>query len=162
MDQLFLAIQTRLQDVTELKWVDFDFGQLDAYDLRPPVQFPCALIDIELPETRDQGPGAQFCRCTVTIRIAFEQPGQTHNKAPQHIREKALVIYTVLKNVHACMHGHQPPGFSKILRRGMATERRQDPLKVFSIRFETSFVEKVEKEWVEMQVTPVIDLQIEG
>ena len=66
MDQIFSAVQSRLQQkVSELKWIDFDFGQLDAYELRPPVQFPCALIDIELPETREQGPGIFTGYCVV-------------------------------------------------------------------------------------------------
>jgi hypothetical protein len=162
MEHIFTAVQDRLTaKVEELKWVDYDFGQLDVYHMRPPVQFPCALIDIELPETRERGERMQQCRVALIVRIAFEQPGQTNNKTPELVKEKALSIFNILKKIHAALHGYDSAEFGKIVRRSLTTERREDPLKVFNMRFETSYTETIPKEWVETVVAPVIEMRVE-
>ena len=161
MEHIFIAVQNRLQQkVAELKWIDYDFGQLDLYHMRPPVQFPCALIEIELPETRDRGELSQQCRCTVTIRLAFEQPGQTNSKTPEPVKAKALSIFNILKKVHACMHGYGSGEFGKLLRRSLTTERREDPLKVFNMRFETSYTETIPKERITTVAAPAIVIHV--
>jgi hypothetical protein len=167
MEHVFLAVQGQLQTaVTELKWIDYDFAQLDSYQMRPPVLFPCALIDVELPECRDLGKHdgmmGQLCRCQVTVRLAFEQPGQTHNKAPEEAKEKAMTIFAALNKIRAALHGFEGEGFNKLLLRSVVTERREDPLKVFNLRFETSFTTRKTKEWVEMEVTPVIETTLDA
>lgn len=162
MEHIFTAVQQRLSEkVAELHWIDFDFGQLDSYQMRPPVQFPCALIDIELPETRDRGERMQQCRVAITLRVAFEQPGQTSQKTPQYVRDRALSIYDILKKIHAALHGYDGAEFGKIVRRSLTTERREDPLKVFNMRFETSYTETIPREWVETVITPVIEMRVE-
>ena len=44
MKQIFLSIQNRLAEIEELSYIDKDWGQLQ-YE-QPPVQWPCALIDV--------------------------------------------------------------------------------------------------------------------
>ena len=62
MEQVFLAVQAQLTSkVSELEWIDLDFQQLDSYELRPPVLFPCALIDVELPEPDKTGQRTLLC-----------------------------------------------------------------------------------------------------
>lgn len=44
MKNIFLDIQNKLSNITELKYIDKNWGQL-LYE-QPPVKFPCALLDI--------------------------------------------------------------------------------------------------------------------
>lgn len=157
MDHVFLAVQDKISEaVPEIKWVDYDFGQLEHYQLRPPVLFPCALIDIELPECSDKGNLMQQFKCIVTIRVAFEQPGQTNNKVPDSVKAKAMSIFMILDKIHSAIHGFEKEGFEKILMRSITTERRDDPLKVLNMRFETSYTIDKRKGWKMITITPVV------
>ena len=42
MKQAFLNLQEKLQELAELKYIDEDWGQLDAYSPNPPTKFPLA------------------------------------------------------------------------------------------------------------------------
>ncbi len=157
MDQIFLAVQKRIIDrVPEIKWVDFDFGQLDAYEMRPPVLFPCALIDIELPDIEDEGKDKQICSCSVTLRLAFEQPGQTNSKTPKPIMDKAMTVFAGLRKVFLAVHGLQGPDFGKLKRRSLLTEKREDPLKVFKMRFECNLTDHIVIEKPHIKLAPVV------
>jgi hypothetical protein len=157
MDHIFTAVQDRISStVPDVKWVDYDFGQLDNFSMRPPVLFPCVLIDIELPECSDMGQLQQSCKCNVTLRVAFEQPGQTNNKVSQRIKDNALAIFRILDQIHSSLHGFAGEGFNALLMRSILTEKREDPLKVLSVRFETSYITRKEKKWKEVIITPVI------
>jgi len=46
MKELLKAIYTQLKTVPAIKWIDEDFGQIDAYEGKPPVAFPCALVKL--------------------------------------------------------------------------------------------------------------------
>ena len=154
MDHIFTAIQDKLStEVPEIKWVDYDFGQLDHFTMRPPVLFPCALIDIEIPQASDRGGLSQNADVNITIRVAFEQPGQTNNRVPENIRDKALSIFRLLDKIHSALHGFEGENFNKILMRSINTERREDPLKVLNMRFISSYVISKRKELKPMMVT---------
>ena len=157
MKHVFTAIQERISEmVPEVKWVDYDCGQLDHFQLRPPVLFPCALIDTEVPECTDMAGDFQKCKCTVTIRVAFEQPGQTNSKVPQSVKDKALSIFDILDKIHSAVHGFAGNDFQKILLRSITTERREDPLKVLTMRFETSYTTQKVREYKMINLSPVV------
>ncbi len=40
MKELLKAIYMQLKTVPAIKWIDEDFGQIDAYEGKPPVAFP--------------------------------------------------------------------------------------------------------------------------
>jgi len=157
MEQVFIAVQAQLvSKVTELKWVDLDFQQIDSFELRPPVLFPCALIDVELPECRDEGELRQICRCSVTVRVAMEQLGQTHAKTPTLVKTQAMAVYALINKIRSTLHGFQGEGFNRLLLRSITAERREDPLKVFNLRFESSMVVDIPQNWVEKKLDPVL------
>lgn len=140
MEQIFISVQQKLKnDVVEVKWIDFDFGQLDFYKLRPAVAWPCVLIDLDIPAASDRGKLSQLNACNVIVRVAFEMPGQTHQATPQTVKDKAMNVFDILNKIWASLHGHQAEGFNAMLFRGMTIEKREDPLKVYQMRFETSF-----------------------
>ncbi len=140
MEHVFLAVQDMISEsIDEIKWTDYDMGQLEHYHLRPSVLFPCALIDIEVPEASDQRFPMQLFKTRVTVRIGFEVPGQTHSKTPTEVKEKAMGVFAILNKTHALLHGFEGEGFNKLLFRGVTVERREDPLKVFIMHFDTSY-----------------------
>ena len=44
--ELLDSIKTKISEISEIKYIDENWGQLDYYSAHPPVQWPCCLIDI--------------------------------------------------------------------------------------------------------------------
>ncbi len=130
-------------DVTSLQWIDYDWGQLN--DERPPVNFPCALIDIAYTECRNltEAVGAldQLVNVAVTIKLAFQHTGESHTAAPLTNRQNALQSLNVIGMVHTCLQGYNGGGTMAGLarRRGNSVPRR-DKLKVYTIIYETRII----------------------
>ena len=48
--EILKTVMERIREkVPELRWVDADEGQLDFQDSRPPVAFPCCLVELSYP-----------------------------------------------------------------------------------------------------------------
>ena len=48
--EIMKAVMDRIrQEIPALRWIDADEGQLDFQDSRPPVAFPCCLIELYYP-----------------------------------------------------------------------------------------------------------------
>lgn len=141
--QLFIALCDLLEaQVPEVRWVDADEGQLNSSGHRPPVAFPCVLIDMSYPLTEALGQGSEKIRVQFNLRVAFEGYGQTSSAAPEPVREKALERLDVLEKIHktvqwwTCDHQINP-----MRRQRVTTERRQDGLKVYTMTYESAFID---------------------
>lgn len=146
MKALFTAIADHLQNqLPAIKWIDDDYGQIDSYQLRPSVVFPCVLISINYPDTQDTGHAAdqeQIIRAQITLRLATERIAPSNNQAPPEVRSQALAHYDLQHQVYQALQGFDNGNtFTPLTRRQATTENRRDGLKVVRQIFETSFVE---------------------
>ena len=66
-------------DVTSLQWIDYDWGQLN--DERPPVNFPCALIDIAYTECRNLTEAVGALDQLVNVASLLNWPSNIQAKA---------------------------------------------------------------------------------
>lgn len=139
---LFEALISRLAIVTQLRFVAQDFGQLENYNIRPEVTFPCALIDIEQFNFSDaQNEFIQIAEGNVLIRLGMVQYTQANNLTPAQWRESALQYYEVEQEVHKVLHGWAPAGFGKMLRRFAATEKRDDDIRIRLMQYAIAFTD---------------------
>ena len=141
---LFIALCDLLEaQVPELRWIDADEGQINASNnLRPPVAFPCALIDMTYPQTDALQAGGERVRAQFNIRVAVNGGGSTSSAAPEHIREKALERLDVLEKIHRTVQWwNYDRQINPMRRQRVTTERRQDGLKVYTMTYETEFID---------------------
>lgn len=142
--QLFIALCDLLEEqVHDVRWIDADEGQLNTSNgQRPPVAFPCVLIDMTYPQTEALQMGGEKVRAQFTLRCAFEGYGQTSSAAPSPVREKALERLDILERIHKTVQwwscGHQ---INPMRRTRVTTERRNDGLKVYTMTYETAFID---------------------
>lgn len=141
MEDIYLKVVARLKTVTALKWIDFDMGQLEFFENRPAVAFPCALVDIEYPRCEDESSTEQLVTARVTLRLAFEPKGQTHGAAPSTVQTKALEVFGTVTACFEALQGWSDDQVSEFSRTGQTTERRDDNLKVIIQTWETTFTE---------------------
>ena len=57
------------------------------------------------------------------------------------MRENALQYYEVENKLFKALHGWNPTGFGKLLRRITATEKRDDDIRVRIVKFAISFTD---------------------
>ena len=142
--QIYFSISARLHtQVADLKWIDYDWGQLN--DEQPAVAYPCALIDIAYSDCKNLAAQAgdldQMVTATITIKLAFKPSGNSQVTAPATDRVVALAPLDTINDLHTALQGWNGNNTFGPLsrRRAMATPRR-DKLKVYTIVYETTFI----------------------
>jgi hypothetical protein len=136
--QLFLAIQEKIKtDVPAIRWIDQDFGQLEDYQVRPPVAFPCVLIDFNQTSYEEMNKRRQMANITFTLRLAFPAFSYAASVAPQSVRELALQYYELEQQLYECIQGFDGGGLMQdCTRSNAATEgRKDDSLRVRVLTF---------------------------
>lgn len=146
--QLFIDLCAYLKTaVPELRWIDQDFGQLEHYQVRPEVSFPCALIDFISAQYSGLANLAQVGEVAVNIRLGFAPFSQSYHAAPLDVKEKALEFYTIEQKVFEALQGWAPvkdnDNYTQpFSRQSSQTEQRdgdQQALRVRVITFTTQF-----------------------
>ena len=141
MKTIYSAVTERLKEkAKELKWIDLDEGQLEYYDERPSVAFPCVLIDIALGKCEDIYSNVQLCEASITVRIAQSIPvRRTNSVAPGSVRGTALERYDLIDKVYKVLQGFGTEEFNPLSRVRQYKETRQDGLFVYRMEFGTEF-----------------------
>lgn len=141
---LFTEIVNRIKErVTEIRFIAQDIGQLENYDIRPAVSWPCCLMDIEQTNFTEANDGnIQLAAGTINLRLGLVKYTDSNNLVPDSAMENSLQYYELEQKLYSALHGWNPDGFGKMLRRTAATERRQDDIRVRIMRFEISYVDE--------------------
>jgi hypothetical protein len=145
MKFIYTKVLARLKQIPELAWVDLDKGQLEYYDKRPAVKFPCALIGIQIPraEDMDNRKTIQQCQALVTIRLAFDYTGNTSGVTPDAELQKSLAYFDLVEKVYTYLQGFRDEkNLNPLSRQNLREERRDDGYKVISIPFSTAFIDR--------------------
>ena len=140
MKTIFKDITARLDTVKSLKWVDEDKGQLNFE--RPPVLFPCALVDIQLPRPENLNSKIQKSDLLITVRLAFDFGGNTSSITPVSARNKSLEYYDIVQEVYKALQGWATTEINPLERKGFHQEKRPDGYKVIAMPFASDFIDK--------------------
>lgn len=140
---LFIALCDLLEaQVPEVRWIDADEGQINSQNNRPPIAFPCVLIDMIYPQTEALNAQSEKIRVQFSLRIAFEGYGQTSSVAPEEVRERALERLDILEKIHRTLQWWSyERQINPLRRQRVITERRQDGLKVYNMIYESAFID---------------------
>ncbi|WP_143960242.1 hypothetical protein [Litoribacter populi] len=141
MQFIYEKVLAKLQEIPELRWIDLDKGQLDSYETRPNVNFPCALISMQLPRCEDLGAKKQQCTALVTIRLGFDFSGNTSSVTPEAERAKSLAYFDLCEKVYQKLQGWNDENINKFSRQNFREERRGDNYKVVAIPFSSGFLD---------------------
>jgi hypothetical protein len=137
-----MAVQAKITEVTSIKWVDQNYGQLDSYDIKPPVLFPCALIDLVGFTYEDQPDGRQRANGRLVISLSTAPYTPSNNVTSNERVAKALNYYDIEEAVVAALHNWTPtPGADKLLRRSVDKVEREDNIRERTLQFEVSFTD---------------------
>lgn len=155
LDGLITRIQ---QGVEEIRFIAQDVGQLENYDIRPAVSFPCLLIDLEDFNFSDNANyNLQQAEGIVSFRLGLVKYTDVNSLSTPQWRENALRYYELEHRLFNCLHGWSPVGFGRLLRRATATERREDDIRVRIAKYVISYTEVLESDKVKVS-RPGVDI----
>lgn len=143
-DLIFTSIMERLQaKVAELRWLDLDFGQLYVAE-RPPVAFPCVLIDLSYINCETlSGGDNQKITARVTLRVGFRAPGATSAAAPKAVRSEALLFFRALTKIQRALQWWRPcDRTNRLKRRSCVPEQRADGIKCYLMTYECTVLDQ--------------------
>jgi len=148
MKKIYELIANRLKEIEEIRFIDMDNGQLDYYEYRAAVDFPACLISIDYPSCDNIGlTGAQQCHVNINIRLVAQVYDETTIAAPEDVRNRALAIYDVMDKIHENLQWWKPDEFiSKLSRKNVTREKREDGLMVLSVNYATTIVDTLHYE----------------
>lgn len=137
---LLKGIIEKIKTVPEIRFISQDIGQLENYEIRPAVSWPCCLIDIEDGRYSDAGDQLiQHAEKTITLRLGVVKYSDVHQLAPDGVIEQALHYLEIENKLFKALHGKAVPGFGKFMRVLDATEKRDDDIRVRVIKFSVAY-----------------------
>jgi hypothetical protein len=138
MDILYQDLLTRLAaQVPDLRWIDYDQGQIDYPAEHYPIDFPAVLIDFENTEWEDIGQQIQGGDVTITFRVVFRLYEDLNNHTPAASRQEGLNKLQLLNTLHKALQGFAGVHYNALSRVRQFTEKRDDGLKVVAMQYGT-------------------------
>lgn len=99
---IFQELIETLSGIKELRYVASDWGQLD-YE-QPPVQWPCALIDMPGLQCGELSGGSLMATATVTVQLVDRPPHRTSAQAPKKQQADGMVLFGLIDQVYEKLH----------------------------------------------------------
>lgn len=137
---IFLAIQQRIQDqVAGIKYIDQDLGQLKS-GIRPPVSWPCVLVDFEDFSFSNISENVQVARGTVVLTLAFAPRSSSAQATPLTYLKQAINYYELEWDLHRAVQGWSPgDDYGALVRTEVTTQKRADSYRVREIRYSITY-----------------------
>ena len=151
MKTLLNAILTKLQEITELKYIDEDWNQLSDYP-NSPVKFPCALVDFQIPFKMDYLNKQQTDTYSISIVVCTSRLSNSSRNAPANQKQKAFEIYDIVDKIHDKLHGWSPTNDAQRLIDKSLSKEYQNGIKKMTMTFEVDYTKPVKTTRVPVMV----------
>lgn len=133
-----------------------DWGQLDFHNERPPVNFPCVLIDIEEVQYTDCTRKQQQGDAILTVRVAHYDPVNVSAAASD--RNRAFRMFELLRMIYARLQGLSGEDFSGLTRTSLRRVKREDAIREYAMQFRfggrdgAAFKPRIKTEGIEVDI----------
>lgn len=115
MKHVIEAVMNRIkQEVPEIGFINVDLGQLSVEV--PPVDFPCALVDVLDVNYSSGGTLTQTAKATVNLRLGFKVYAPSDVNADDEQRAEAMQHFDLVEKVAEALHGYGTPQFAALKR----------------------------------------------
>lgn len=157
MEEILKKVMQRLkEEVPELKWIDLNIGQMMMEN--PPVDYPCALIDVPRAEYSDASAGMQVGKMVLEIELFFIVRAPSSMAAPAQLREQAFAHYSITQKVYRALQGFSGEYFSKLTRTSAYRNKEYYP-RGMKLLFECS-IKDVTAMAAKIKITPQAGIHI--
>lgn len=138
IENAIVAVQDRLLELypADIAYLAEDWGQLDFYNERPPVNFPCVLFDIEQAQFSDLTRKVQRGEAVLTLRVAHFDPVNVSALSPE--RERPFRMFALLRLIYSRLQGLGGGSFSNLTRISLRRATREDAIREYVMQFRFS------------------------
>lgn len=146
--EILKAVMNRIrQEVPALRWIDADEGQLDFAENRPPVAFPCCLIELYYPDAENMAGNhstVQRIEAGIALKIGFNDCASFNVNKPVQVQDVAFARLDLLEDIHKALQGFRMENCAKSFRRkSCRPQKRPDGLKVYEAMYMAEFIDKI-------------------
>lgn len=143
MKALLEKIQQQVSEIAELKYIDENWGQLDYYSPNMPVQFPCALIDVQQVQFSNFGRDMskkpvqrQIGTIQIKITVANMRLSNSSMQALRRQKEEVWAIWGIIEKIHQQLHGVSLlPNVSALIRSSQSRTLRDDGVQEYEVYY---------------------------
>lgn len=143
MKTLLEKIQQKVSEIAELKHIDENWGQLGYYSPNMPVQYPCALIDVQQVQFTNLGKDItkkplqrQIGTVQIKITVANMRLTNSSMQAPRRQKEEVWAIWSIIEKIHQQLHGVSLlPNVSPLIRTSQNRTLRDDGLQEYEVYY---------------------------
>lgn len=115
MEEILNVILDKLTtDVPELRWIDVNLGQMETEN--PPVDYPCALVDVTDISYTTAGMRRQVGEARIEIELYFIVRSPSNTAAPEKMRKQAFGHFDTAKKVYKTLEGVSGEAFGGLNR----------------------------------------------
>ena len=139
MKEVFKDIQQRLQTIPEFRYIGEDWGQLNFE--QPPVDWPCALIDLGNVDFSAAGMRSQQAEAVVNITIADIRYHGVTPVLPRDQEDKAFEIFDLIDKVNKLLHGTGGEHYSRLCKVSLKKMLREDAVREFVLSYKFSYTD---------------------
>lgn len=143
LDTILQKIQEQIATLPKVNHVDENWGQLDMMP-KPPVKFPCVLIDINEADFSDLKFPEQEGTFKIFIHVADLKLSNGSYRSTAAQKGKSWQIYNLLEDVHKKLQGFRPEGgdllTGKMNRKEIRSFQNSEGLQEKVIEYELSVV----------------------
>lgn len=136
MKELYKLLVEMLREAEGIKWIDFDYGQIDGQDA---AKYPCALIKLTASNKDVDEAGSQSRRWTIRLRLAFDATGaKTSAAVADAALERSLAWSSIVADVYSLLQGVAIGEFTPLECTDEGQEDRRDGKYVYGFIFVTT------------------------
>lgn len=139
MKDIFNAVLTALKDIPGL-YVAENWGQLNID--QPPVNFPCALIDLGEATYSQVSRLAQQAELVLQVTLSDIIYNGIDQGTPEMEKARELQIFDLIDDVNKSLHGLEGDTFSKLHRIRIAKTIRDDSIREFVIDYRCGYTDR--------------------
>lgn len=136
MKTLYLKLIELLSEISELKYIDLNCGQLQ--EEKPPIAYPAVLINLNSNSTDIDGL-FQMYTGTIELTIVCKILSESNSNAPQDVRERSLNYLELSEKIWEKLQGYNDFDFDKITRLTVRDQNIRKGLKTSVQTYETSW-----------------------
>jgi len=140
--KIYQALKEHIKsEVPEIEWIDTDLGQLELYESRPAVKFPCVLIDFPTTEYKEKQQKTQHGQMQVSFKLGFAGYDATNSAAPVQIAEAGLQYFELEHKLYLALQDFNAGDELNIplVRINAITQLRDDKFRVRIIAYKGTF-----------------------
>ncbi|MDE5703364.1 MAG: hypothetical protein K2H70_00930 [Bacteroidales bacterium] len=154
---IFQELIETLSGIKELCYVASDWGQLD-YE-QPPVQWPCALIDMPGLQCGELSGGSLMATGTVTVQLVDRPPQHTSARAPKAQQDAGLILFDLIDRVYESLHAVDSESHTPFVLKSIERVNLID-LQSYTMTFAVGFKQHKPGTMTAIQAEPMLKPQI--